>query len=207
MPRCGVFVMLCVLLVIAFEFALMHRHDLDQHGFKDHHFSAPSMGSPFGGGAAVPATPAPPRNDAKLPEPPPSVPGSTKQSTTTVVNHQPGGTGSKNKRDPLGREGLGVVGAGGGPPNQLQGEPHGGIPPLQQQTGDSEEEEEEEGYGDMRVAVLVPYAGPGLPLWFDAFADLAAANSAAVDWLIFCEEVRMGAPANTLLAFFFFLFL
>lgn len=60
--------------------------------------------------------------------------------------------------------------------------------------GEGEEEEEydegEEGYGDMRVAVLVPYSGPGLPLWFDAFTELAAASSAVVDWIIFCEEVR-----------------
>lgn len=49
---------------------------------------------------------------------------------------------------------------------------------------------EDEGYGDMRVAVLVPYSGPGLPLWFDAFTDLAAANKDLVDWIIFCDEVR-----------------
>lgn len=50
--------------------------------------------------------------------------------------------------------------------------------------------QEEGGYGDMRVAVLVPYSGPGLPLWFDAFTDLAAANKDLVDWIIFCAEVR-----------------
>lgn len=44
-------------------------------------------------------------------------------------------------------------------------------------------------YEDMRVAVLVPFSGPGLPVWFDAFAELAAANSELVDWKIFCEEV------------------
>lgn len=53
----------------------------------------------------------------------------------------------------------------------------------------SEDEDEEEGYGDMRVAVLVPYSGPGLPIWFDAFTDLAASNKDLVDWLIFCEQV------------------
>lgn len=47
-----------------------------------------------------------------------------------------------------------------------------------------------EGYGDMRVAVLVPYSGKGLPLWFDAFTDLASASGDLVDWIIFCEEVR-----------------
>lgn len=62
-------------------------------------------------------------------------------------------------------------------------------------SGDSSEstgssEEEEDGYGDMRIAVLVPYSGPGLPLWFDAFTDLAAANKDLVDWIIFCAEVR-----------------
>lgn len=45
-------------------------------------------------------------------------------------------------------------------------------------------------YGEMRIAVLVPYSGPGLPVWFDAFTDLAAANSKLMDWIIFCEEVR-----------------
>lgn len=54
---------------------------------------------------------------------------------------------------------------------------------LRESSGDGE------GYGDMRVAVLVPYSGPGLPLWFDAFADLAAASKDLVDWIIFCEEV------------------
>lgn len=50
--------------------------------------------------------------------------------------------------------------------------------------------EEDSDYGDMRIAVLVPYSGPGLPVWFDAFTDLAAANSKIMDWIIFCEEVR-----------------
>lgn len=45
------------------------------------------------------------------------------------------------------------------------------------------------GYDDMRVAVLVPFSGPGLPVWFDAFAELAGANSELVDWKIFCEKV------------------
>ncbi|CAM9225368.1 unnamed protein product, partial [Hapterophycus canaliculatus] len=56
----------------------------------------------------------------------------------------------------------------------------------------------DEGYGDMRVAVLVPYSGPGLPLWFDAFTDLAAANKDLVDWIIFCEEdlAQVRTPSN-----------
>lgn len=55
--------------------------------------------------------------------------------------------------------------------------------------GANDESRDDEEYGDMRVAVLVPYVGPGLPVWFDAFADLAAASKDAVDWIIFCEEV------------------
>lgn len=50
--------------------------------------------------------------------------------------------------------------------------------------------EQDKGYGEMRVAVLIPYSGPGLPIWFDAFTDLAAANKDLVDWIIFCAEVR-----------------
>lgn len=46
-----------------------------------------------------------------------------------------------------------------------------------------------EGYGDMRVAVLLPYSGDGLPVWFDTFTHLAAANKEVIDWIVFCKEV------------------
>lgn len=65
-----------------------------------------------------------------------------------------------------------------------------------------ESKEEDEGYGGMRVAVLVPYSGPGLPLWFDAFTDLAAANKDLVDWIIFCAEVGNLRFSSTLLLVF-----
>ena len=55
---------------------------------------------------------------------------------------------------------------------------------------DNGSQQGEDCYGGMRVAVLVPYSGPGLPLWFDSFVELAAASKDAVDWIIFCEEVR-----------------
>lgn len=51
-------------------------------------------------------------------------------------------------------------------------------------------------YGDMRVAVLIPYSGAGLPVWFDAFTELAAANEELVDWIIFCEQVRQGSCSS-----------
>lgn len=58
-----------------------------------------------------------------------------------------------------------------------------------QQAGRMEEDDSDD-YGDMRIAVLVPYSGPGLPVWFDAFMDLAAANGKLMDWIIFCDQVR-----------------
>ncbi|CAM9102064.1 unnamed protein product [Ascophyllum nodosum] len=75
---------------------------------------------------------------------------------------------------------------------------------------DNGSQQGEDCYGGMRVAVLVPYSGPGLPLWFDSFVELAAASKDAVDWIIFCEEelalvqtppnVRMFATSSMKLA-------
>lgn len=62
--------------------------------------------------------------------------------------------------------------------------------PFEAHSGISGSRSSDEGYGDMRIAVLIPYSGSGLPSWFDAFAELAGANAALMDWLIFCEEVR-----------------
>lgn len=41
--------------------------------------------------------------------------------------------------------------------------------------------EEEEGHGDMWVSGLVSCFGPGFPMWFDGFTELAAASAGAVD--------------------------
>lgn len=49
---------------------------------------------------------------------------------------------------------------------------------------------EDDDYGDMRIAVLVPFSGTGLPVWFDLFLDLAEANKKLIDWILFCEEVK-----------------
>ncbi|CAM9865198.1 unnamed protein product [Ectocarpus sp. 12 AP-2014] len=77
------------------------------------------------------------------------------------------------------------------------------LPPRQTLSGSHDDgvsgsEDEDGGYGDMRVAVLIPYSGPGLPIWFDAFTDLAASNKDLVDWLIFCEEdlAQVKTPPN-----------
>lgn len=78
------------------------------------------------------------------------------------------------------------------PPRQTLSGSHDGVPGS---------EDENEGYGDMRVAVLIPYSGPGLPIWFDAFTDLAASNKDLVDWLIFCEEVGKCFIAASLYTF------
>lgn len=182
-PRCGVFLMLCVLFVIAFEFALMHRHDLDKHSNADHHFSPPGMGSLFGGGVVPPAPPPPP-NHTKLPLPP-SMPDSSKpDSKFERMDHAPDEEGG-DKQHPWSQERKNAIGAVDASPLQQHEGLGSGVPPSQ--VDDTKGNE----YGDMRVAVLVPYAGPGLPLWFDAFTDLAAASSAAVDWLIFCDQVRV----------------
>lgn len=50
-----------------------------------------------------------------------------------------------------------------------------------------EEARFEKDYGDMRVRGLLPYTLANLPVWFDVFTELAAANSEVMDWLIFCE--------------------
>lgn len=63
------------------------------------------------------------------------------------------------------------------------------LPPREELDLQDLPEETKFAYDGMRVAVLVPYSGPGLPNWFDAFTDLAAASRDAVDWIIFCEEV------------------
>lgn len=41
-----------------------------------------------------------------------------------------------------------------------------------------------------RVAVVVPYVGSDLPVWWDAFTEQAKHNEGLVDWIIFCDQVR-----------------
>lgn len=45
-------------------------------------------------------------------------------------------------------------------------------------------------YGGQRVAVVVPYVGSDLPVWWDAFTEQAKHNEGLVDWIIFCDQVR-----------------
>lgn len=40
-----------------------------------------------------------------------------------------------------------------------------------------------------RVAVVVPYVGRDLPVWWDAFAEQARLNDGLIDWIIFCDQV------------------
>lgn len=42
-------------------------------------------------------------------------------------------------------------------------------------------------YGQ-RVAVVVPYVGRDLPVWWDAFAEQARLNDGLIDWVIFCDQ-------------------
>ena len=44
-------------------------------------------------------------------------------------------------------------------------------------------------YDGQRVAVVVPYVGSELPVWWEAFAEQARFNDGLVDWLIFCDKV------------------
>lgn len=44
-------------------------------------------------------------------------------------------------------------------------------------------------YDGQRVAVVVPYIGSDLPVWWDAFTEQARHNEGLVDWIIFCDQV------------------
>lgn len=46
-------------------------------------------------------------------------------------------------------------------------------------------------YGGQRVAVVVPYIGNDLPVWWDVFAEQARHNEGLVDWIIFCDQVPL----------------
>jgi hypothetical protein len=54
-----------------------------------------------------------------------------------------------------------------------------------------------EGGFSTRVACIIPYIGPSLPVWFDAFAFSALSSSPMFDYLIFVTEVpRRELPSN-----------
>lgn len=43
-------------------------------------------------------------------------------------------------------------------------------------------------FNGQKVAVVVPYVGKDLPVWWDAFAEQARLNDGLVDWIIFCDQ-------------------
>lgn len=43
-------------------------------------------------------------------------------------------------------------------------------------------------FSGQRVAVVVPYVGRDLPVWWDAFAEQAKLNDGLIDWIIFCDQ-------------------
>ncbi|CAM9110423.1 unnamed protein product [Ectocarpus sp. 13 AM-2016] len=43
-------------------------------------------------------------------------------------------------------------------------------------------------FNGQKVAVVVPYVGKDLPVWWDAFAEQARLNDGLVDWVIFCDQ-------------------
>lgn len=173
-------------LVFAFvvvEFWVMHHHAPTHHGGPTQHHYDPVPHVPGGFSTGVgdehnsPTLPGEPILPDSIGEP--SVPAHTRTHTVDQprsteappeTTNNGGGIADVGQptRLPLVSEGKGVDLGGG----------------LGGSSGDGD------GYGDMRVAVLVPYSGPGLPLWFDAFTDLAAASKDLVDWMIFCEEVQ-----------------
>ncbi|CAN0257147.1 unnamed protein product, partial [Discosporangium mesarthrocarpum] len=71
------------------------------------------------------------------------------------------------------------------------------------ESGIQKEFEESTGsaYDGLRVAVVIPYIGGQLPAWFDSFAELAAASSDFVDWIIFCAEdlANISTPPNVVM--------
>lgn len=44
-------------------------------------------------------------------------------------------------------------------------------------------------YDGHRVAVVVPYVGNDLPVWWNTFAEQARHNEGLVDWIIMCDQV------------------
>lgn len=179
-PRCGVVAMLAAVLLIVFEFWVMHHHNPEPHS-KHHTSRVPGM-SPL-------------RNDTKRPGQRPEVLNSMVEPDIGARQDSAvAGTQTLAPQEEL----KDAESVNGGPvgfeppkpplvPSELKDDASPDSPASEDGGGEGEEDE----YGGMRVAVLVPYSGPGLPLWFDAFTELAAASAAAVDWIIFCEEVRV----------------
>lgn len=56
-------------------------------------------------------------------------------------------------------------------------------------------------YDGQRVAVVVPYIGDDLPVWWDVFADHARRNHGLVDWVIFCDKVSTNPTKRVRLTF------
>lgn len=177
--------MLSAVLLIVFEFWVMHYHDPEPHP-KHHPSRVPGMAL-----SEIPGS----RNDTKLPGQPPEVLQSMVEPDIGG-GHDSGTVGTQTLAPQEELEDAESVNGGAEvfEPPKLQPlvppelkDDASPDPPAGEDGGGGGEE----GYGDMRVAVLVPYSGPGLPLWFDAFTELAAASAAAVDWIIFCDEVRV----------------
>ena len=51
-------------------------------------------------------------------------------------------------------------------------------------------------YDGQRVAVVVPYVGTELPVWWEAFAEQARFNDGLVDWIIFCDKVGVAVDCT-----------
>lgn len=166
--------------LIGFEFWMMHHHNPDQP-HADHFLNVPGKAN-----TAVPD----PHNNVVLPG-------------ERLIPHSSGkpSIGSGGKKDDI-KAGTRTLFPQSKPAELAQGDadivafepPPRELLPGFEAVEPHASDYTDEGYGDMRVAVLVPYSGPGLPLWFDAFTELAAASRDAVDWIIFCEEVRLEDP-------------
>lgn len=182
----------CVLLLFAFlvlEFCFIHQHGPAHHegvGTKrdDPSTMVPGLLPPKDGHAQY---------SAAIPRAP-SVPDSMKGLKGLEGRRVPGHDRTKideHRQQRTAFRAGEAIDNGSGVGAQLPPRPPLG---LDWQTGGGDEPGrplgEDEGYGEMRVAVLIPYSGPGLPIWFDAFTDLAAANKDLIDWIIFCAEVR-----------------
>ncbi|CAM9986485.1 unnamed protein product, partial [Scytosiphon promiscuus] len=163
---------LLVFAFVAFEFWVMHHHapSHQQHDGRFPFFKVSGSVPPDGDSTALPGAPLVP--DSMRPFPAMAVRTETPLDPLRAPHT---GVFELPPREPLLEEQVDKFGGTLGGTN-----------------------DKEEGYGDMRVAVLVPYSGPGLPLWFDAFTDLAAANKDLVDWIIFCEEdlAQVRTPSN-----------
>lgn len=162
--------MLAFLVLLCFELWMMHRHEPDSPHYVDHFSRVPGI---------VADDVQDPRNLVALPKAP-LVPDSFREPATKPDDLSVG-TQTLSPRGRPPEPDIGDIVVFEPPPRQQ-------LPELKVDLSSSSSDVKGD-YDGMRVAVLVPYSGPGLPLWFDAFTDLAAASKDAVDWIIFCEEV------------------